>query len=172
MLKLPQGLRQLDFRGSSVAWIREAWRLLRNVPGGKNLYGRLLGQVIPYTGTIRPVFITLEPGHAVVRLDDRRAVRNHLGSIHAIALCNLAELAGNAAIACSLPDSARFIVKRIEIDYLKKARGSIVASCTCPVSLGSERAEYHIEVELKDDQGTLVSKVRMVTLVGPIPTST
>jgi uncharacterized protein (TIGR00369 family) len=171
MQMLKKGLRRLDFRGSSVTWIREAWKLLERLPGGKRVYASLLGQVIPYSGSIHPTFVTLEPGHAVVMLEDRRAVRNHLGSIHAIALCNLAELAGNAAIACSLPDTARFIVKRIEIDYLKKARGTITASCTCPTSLGDTRTEYVIEVSLTDATNNTVAAVKMVTLVGPIPAS-
>ena len=64
---------------------------------------------------------------------DRRAVRNHLDCVHAIALANLAELAGNVALAYSLPDDARFIVSGMEIEYLKKARGMITAIGESPV---------------------------------------
>ncbi len=64
---------------------------------------------------------------------DRRAVRNHLDCVHAIALANLAELAGNVALAYSLPDDARFIVSGMEIEYVKKARGTITAIGESPV---------------------------------------
>ena len=67
----------------------------------------------------------LRAGYAEVVMQDKRAVRNHLDCVHAIALANLAELAGNVALAYSLPDDARFIVSGIEIEYVKKARGTI-----------------------------------------------
>ena len=62
----------------------------------------------------------LRAGYAEVRMADRRAVRNHLDSVHAVALANLAELAGNVALMYSLPDDARFIMSGMEIEYLKK----------------------------------------------------
>ena len=60
-------------------------------------------------------------------------MRNHLDCVHAIALANLAELAGNVALVYSLPDDARFIVSGMEIEYLKKARGTITAIGEPPV---------------------------------------
>ena len=47
--------------------------------------------------------------------------------MHAIALVNLAEIAGNVAISYTLPGDARFIVAGITIDYVKKARGTLRA---------------------------------------------
>ncbi|HRC58904.1 MAG TPA: DUF4442 domain-containing protein, partial [Kofleriaceae bacterium] len=83
--------------------IRDAWHLLRLVPGGATLFSRLVGRMAPYTGSIGAVVVTLAPGHAEVHMQDRARVRNHLRSIHAVALVNLAELAGNVALASSAP---------------------------------------------------------------------
>src|SRR5690606_37774900 len=74
------------------------WARLGGSAAGRVLFAGLLRTAIPYTGTIRPHVEALGPGHARVRLRDRRGVRNHLGSIHAVALTNLGELASGLAL--------------------------------------------------------------------------
>jgi acyl-coenzyme A thioesterase PaaI-like protein len=148
------------------AWIREGWQRLNGLPGGRRLFSRLLGTAIPYTGSIGAEVLMLEPGYAKVQLADRRAVRNHLKSIHAIALCNLAELTGNLALAGSLPDDGRFIVTKLAIEFKKKARGTIVAECRCDPPRSAERREYELEVTLRDVSEVVVSTVVLTTLVG------
>jgi acyl-coenzyme A thioesterase PaaI-like protein len=148
------------------AWIREGWQRARRVPGGRLLFSRLLGVAIPYTGSMGAEVVTLEPGYAKVQLDERRAVRNHLRSIHAIALCNLAELTGNLALACALPDDGRFIVTKLAIEYKKKARGRITAECRCEPPTSTERREYELEIALRDAHDVVVATVVLTTLVG------
>jgi acyl-coenzyme A thioesterase PaaI-like protein len=147
-------------------WIREGWQRARRLPGGRKLFSRALGLAIPYTGSMGAEVVALEPGYAKVQLDDRRAVRNHLKSIHAIALCNLGELTGNLALVASLPDDARFIVTKLTVEFKKKARGRIVAECRCEPPTSAERREYELQVELRNASGELVSSVVLTTLVG------
>lgn len=151
--------------------IRLAWDLISGVPGGKALFSRLIGRMAPYSGSIHAHVEVLRVGYAEVRMSDRRAVRNHLDCIHAIALANLAEMAGNLALAYSLPDDARFIVGGMEIEYVKKARGSIVAIGEPPVPRSSVRAAYDVPVTLRDASGEAVAKVVLHSLVGPKPGS-
>lgn len=164
---LPELLQELRAR-SAAQWIRDGWERLRYLPGGRRLFDRLLGLAIPYTGALGAQVLSLEIGHARVRLPDRHGVRNHLDSIHAIALANLAELTGNLALVYSLPPDARFIVKGLSIEYLKKARGDIIGECHCEPISSSERRSYPLEVKLTDASGTLVAKARLETLVGPL----
>jgi acyl-coenzyme A thioesterase PaaI-like protein len=147
--------------------IRDAWNVLSALPGGKVLFSRLVGAMAPYTGSIRAQVVVLREGYAEVVLHDRRAVRNHLDCVHAIALANLAELAGNVALAFSLPDDARFIVSGFEIEYMKKARGTITAIGEPPVPSTSTRAAYRVPVVLRDAAGDQVAKVTLHSLVGP-----
>jgi len=149
--------------------IRDQWDLLSRFPGGKLLFSKAVGRVAPYTGTIGARVEELTRGFSRVTLRDRRAVRNHLQSVHAVALVNLAELTGNVALAYSMPDDARFIVAGLTIDYLKKARGLITATCACPVPETSERREYDVVVEMKDADGALVARSTLRSLVGPKP---
>lgn len=150
--------------------IREAWDRLGRVPGGKRIFSRFVGMAAPYTGTIGAEVVALSEGHAKVELRDRRAVRNHLRSVHAVALVNLAELTGNVALAYSLPDDARFIVAGLEIEYVKKARGTITGVCDCPVPTSNERHEYPVLVEMFDASNEVVARCTLRTLVGPKPT--
>jgi acyl-coenzyme A thioesterase PaaI-like protein len=158
----PQRLRSMG----PGAWIREGWQHASRVPGGRLVFSRLLGIAIPYTGSIGAEVLTLEPGYAKVQLDERRAIRNHLSSIHAIALANLGELTGNLAIACALPDDGRFIVTKLAIEYKKKARGRIIAECRCDPPNSAERREYQLDVALRDASGADVASVVLTTLVG------
>src|SRR4051794_12602708 len=133
--------------------IKQAWNVLSGVPGGKAVFSRLVGRMAPYTGTIHAQVTVLRSGYAEVQMADRKAVRNHLDCVHAVALANLAELAGNVALAYSLPDDARFIVSGMEIEYVKKARGTIVATGEPPVPKTSGRAAYDVPVTLRDATG-------------------
>lgn len=148
-------------------FIRDSWDRLTTVPGGAALFSRLVGVAAPYTGSMGARVVELRRGFARAELPDRRRVRNHLDCIHAIALANLAELTGNVAVAYSLPDDARFIVAGMSIDYLKKARGTITATATCPFFTGSAKEEYEIEVSLQDGKGEEVAHAVLRTLVGP-----
>jgi uncharacterized protein (TIGR00369 family) len=163
---LPKFTPTLDGRRNVV---RDAWHLLQLLPGGNVLFSRLLGRLAPYSGTLGAVITRLAPGRAEVRLQDRPKLRNHLHSIHAVALVNLAELAGNVALAYSLPDDARFIVSGLEIEYVKKARGTIVAVGECPIPRSNARGVYDVRVRLKDADGDDVATAVLRSLVGPKP---
>ncbi|MEZ4404068.1 MAG: hotdog fold domain-containing protein [Kofleriaceae bacterium] len=147
--------------------IRDAWNLVAGLPGGKALFSKLIGRAAPYTGTINARVTALRPGFCQVVLLDRKEVRNHLACIHAVALVNLAELAGNAGLAYALPDDARFIVAGLSIEYLKKARGTITATSECPIPSTSDRAEVEVPVVLTDASGAVVARATLRTLIGP-----
>lgn len=152
---------------ASPATLRTIWATLKGVPGGGVLMGRLIGRMAPYTGTIRPEVLALEPGFARVRMADRPAVRNHLKSVHAIALMNLGEVSTGLAVMVTVPDDARGIITHLGIDYLKKARGTLVAECTVPPITSSERKEYEVTADIKNEAGDVVARVQARWMVGP-----
>lgn len=153
-----------ESRGNPV---RQMWDRLHAIPGGRHLFTRAIGLAAPYTASIGACVEVLGPGHAEVTLTDRHGVRNHLRCLHAIALANLAELAGNVALAYSLPDDARFIVEKMEIEYLKKARGTIRAVSDCEVPATSERRAYKVPVSMRNAAGEEVARAVLSSLVGP-----
>lgn len=136
------------------------WRRLAPIPGGRWLFSRLLSFTVPYSGSIGARVELLEPGHARLALSDRRSVRNHLHSIHAIALVNLGELTSGLAMTTALPSGTRSIVTHIETEFLKKARGRLVAECraTPPASV-TEPVDQVVEALIADSGGETVARV-------------
>jgi acyl-coenzyme A thioesterase PaaI-like protein len=156
-----------DFSSAKRNVVRDLWDALHRLPGGRLAFSVAVGRAAPYTGSIGARVEELRRGHARVVLRDRHVVRNHLDCVHAIALANLAEMTGNVALAYSLPDDARFIVAGMSLEYLKKARGTITATCDAPTPANSDRVEYPVEVLMRDVGGELVCRATLRTLVGP-----
>ncbi|MCK6681308.1 MAG: DUF4442 domain-containing protein [Thermoanaerobaculia bacterium] len=147
--------------------LRTAWKTLSPIPGGRFLFSRFLGWFVPYSGSISPEIDILEPGFARVAVSDHRAVRNHLDSIHAVALMNLGELSTGLALMLGLPGDARAILTGLSIEYLKKARGTITAECRCEPPKTSKKREYEIEGVLSNEAGEVVARARARWLVAP-----
>ena len=147
--------------------IRDAWDRFRRLPAGDRLFSWALGRMVPYSGSIGAVVRELAPGHARVELADRRRVRNHLDSIHAVALMNLAELSTGLALNTGLPDDARAILTRLTIEYGKKARGTLTSECSIEPPKTNERREVEVEAVIRDGSGDVVAKAAARWLVGP-----
>lgn len=145
-----------------------SWKRLHGLPGGGWLFSRLVSRLVPYTGSISPRVRTLEPGHAVVTLRDHRAVRNHLRSIHAVALINLGEFASGLAMLTSLPAGQRGIVTALSADYTKKARGDLVAAATVPPGeVVAATVDRDAEARILDAAGDVVAVIHARWRISP-----
>ena len=153
----------------SVNPILKRWRQLGGSRPGRWLCSRMIGFAAPYSSSIRASVQELEPGRAVLTLRDRRRVRNHLRSIHAAAMMNLCELTGGLLAAASMPADARMIIVHFQIDFLKKARGTLRAQGTCEVPSRADHGELPVEVSVRDRDGDEVARATVTTLVGAIP---
>ena len=156
-------------RESPGVVLRALWAWLAPLPGGKWLFGRLVGWAAPYSDTLGVRVLALEPGFARVCMVDRRRVHGHLGSIHAMALANVAELASALAMLAGLPDGVRGIQTGFSITYLKKARGTITAECRCPPAATDADGDYEAEAVLRDPAGDVVARGIALWRLGRFP---
>ena len=154
MTSLPKVFAKL----SSPSSILQLWSVLKSVPGGGVMMGRLIGRMAPYTGTIKPEIEQLDVGYSKVSMRDRKTLRNHLKSVHAIALMNLGEATTGTAMLVTIPEGTRGIPIHLAMDYVKKARGTITGECSCAVSSSTEKREYEVTAVLKDKSGDIVAK--------------
>ena len=138
--------------------ISQLWGTLNRFPSGPLLFSKVIGRMAPYTGTIGCRVKELDMGHSVVEIRDRRAVRNHLNSVHAIALMNLGEVATGLAVLYAIDGRGRGIIRSLKMDYLKKARGTITATCDAPVPATSGDHDLEFDALLHDRDGHLVAR--------------
>lgn len=150
--------------------IMENWRRLGNSSLGRWFFSRMIGWFVPYSGGIRPLVTELGGGKVKIQIKDRRAIRNHLRSVHAIALANMGELASGLAMMSILPKHCRAIVTHLEIDYLKKARGvlDVIGHAVLPDSI-SEETEIIVNAEIVNSDHELLATLKVTWQVGPIP---
>ena len=92
---------------------------------GERLFSFAFSQVAPYFWSIRPRFTVIEPNHAEVVIPKRRAVKNHIGTVHAIALCNGLEAAMGVLAEATIPRDRRWIPQGMEVAYTAKATSDI-----------------------------------------------
>lgn len=123
--------------------------------------------MIPYTGSMKANVEHLEPGYAVVFLKDRRRVRNHLKSIHAIAIANLAEYTTGLATLTGMPAGSRAILTALEVKYLKKARGKLRSESRSQPPTTLVEQEVSVEVSIYDMQGDCIATATATWLIGP-----
>ena len=153
---------------SPGARLLRSHRALSKLPAGRWLFTQLIKRMIPYTGSVNPSVEVLEPGYARISIRQRRRLEQHLGSIHAIALMNVAEFASGAAMTTALPAGYRGIVTRMSIEYFKKARGTITAVSRPTLPDLTKDSECDVESALTNEQGELVARATVRWKLGPI----
>lgn len=145
------------------------WQRLSRYPGGNRLFSRAICVKAPYFGSIKPLMTVLETGKAVAEIKDRRAVHNHIGSVHAIALCNLAEFCAGVVSEASMPPGMRWIPAGMTVRYLARAEGKMVAEATMREIIVGEKGVVPVMVEVKDQAGLVVFDARIEMHISPKP---
>lgn len=104
-----------------------SWRKLPDNRWGHALFSLGMVARVPYFGTVLPTVVRLEPGLCEVTAPKWFGVLNHLGTFHAIAACNLAEVAMGMLSEATVPTTHRWIPKAMRVEYLSKAETGLRA---------------------------------------------
>ena len=140
---------------------------LRGSAAGRWLFSRIVCRTTPYFASISPVFEALEPGRCVARIKHRRKVTNHIGTVHAIACCNLAELCAGVGTEVTVPASMRWIPKGMTVRYLKKAIGTLTGTANIPAIVEGLAQEIVVPVAIVNTAGERVVEADITMYVTP-----
>jgi acyl-coenzyme A thioesterase PaaI-like protein len=123
------------------------WNKTTALPLGERVFSFLFAQKAPYFASIRPRFLSIDPNYVELLIPDRRRVRNHLGTVHAIALCNGLEAAMGALAEVTIPADKRWIPKGMDVAYTAKAAGDV--TCTAETDPEQWEAEGDLPVRVR-----------------------
>ena len=103
------------------------------LPAGarSSILSKAFGKVVPYVGTTGIYYETVEPNQVVVSLNNNKAVQNHIGSIHAVAITLLAETATGFILGLNLPSDRILLIKSYSVNFhrpIKKGQIAAIAS--------------------------------------------
>ncbi len=144
--------------------IHALFEKIARLPFGRRAFSRLVSFRAPYFSTVRPLITELEPGACTIVMNDRRAVRNHLKTVHAIAMCNLCELTMGMALHPSIRAHLRWIPREMRVRYLKKARGTLTGRC-CFDPEQVRTGDNELKVKVTDESGSVVMDAVITVLI-------
>ncbi|MFI5626230.1 hotdog fold domain-containing protein [Nocardioides sp. NPDC051685] len=109
-----------------MSQLYDLWKSFNRVPVvGKRAFSVAFAKKAPYFGSIHPLVNQLRPNYAEVIVPNRRGNHNHIGTVHAIALCNGLEMAMGALAEVTIPRDKRWIPKGMTVSYTAKASTDI-----------------------------------------------
>ena len=78
--------------------VLDLFEKLNGLPLGSRIFTFMVCMNAPYFFSIKSHVTLLKKNRCEVQLKKRRAVTNHINTVHAIAMCNMAELSGGLMI--------------------------------------------------------------------------
>jgi acyl-coenzyme A thioesterase PaaI-like protein len=152
---------------TSIGPTLKAWRKYCDSSWGRWLFTRLVCRRAPYFSTIRPRFVELRPTLCKVGMQRRRAIENHLGGIHALALGNLCELAAGMVTEVTTPPTTRWIPRGMTIEYLRKAESDVAATARLDKSEWAAAGNVAVPVSVTDKNGNEVVRAVITMHIAP-----
>src|SRR6478735_7662400 len=144
-----------------------AWARARKSAFGRWWFARTVARRAPYFGTIRPRFLDLEPRLCRVSMKKRRAVENHIGTVHALAMGNLCELAAGMCTEVTIPVGMRWIPRGMTIEYLARAETDVTATARLDRNDWAGAENVAVPVTVSDSHGKEVVRAVISMYVSP-----
>jgi len=140
-----------------MSLVATLWEKSNKLPMGKKAFSIAIAQKAPYFATVHPRFTVVEPNHVEMVIPKRRSVQNHIGTVHAIALCNGCEAAMGVLAEVTIPKDKRWIPKGMEVSYTAKATSDITCIAeTDPEQWTSSDPDLPVRVRGVMADGTVV----------------
>ncbi|MCU0758720.1 MAG: DUF4442 domain-containing protein [Steroidobacteraceae bacterium] len=152
---------------TSASPVLQQWQKRAGSRLGRWLFARAVCRRAPYFATIAPRFVELAPSVCRVSIPKRRAVENHLGTVHALAIGNLCELVAGMVTEVTIPGSMRWIPRGMTIEYLRKADSDVVATARLDKNEWGDAGNVGVPVTVVDARGEEVVRAVITMYVSP-----
>jgi acyl-coenzyme A thioesterase PaaI-like protein len=97
------------------------YRRLSRLPGGRRLFTTAFRRRAPYFASAHVEVRAMAPHYGEVTVPLRRSTQNHIGTVHAIAVCNGLEAAMGLLAEATVPPGMRWLPRGMDVEYVAKA---------------------------------------------------
>ena len=149
-------------------YLLKLWEKAGKLPAGKRFFSRAVCRRAPYFGSIRPLVRKVRPNYCEVWFKKRRAVENHIRTVHVIAICNALEMAMGTLAEATIPKHLRWIPSGMSLDYVDKATTGIVAIAETSAE-DWKPGDLAVRVKAVRDDGTIVVEGTIMLYVSEKP---
>ncbi len=126
------------------------------LPQGKRIFSIMFSQKAPYFASIHLMVRELRPHYAEVKVPKRRSVQNHIGTVHAIAVCNGLEAAMGLLAEATTPENHRWLPKGMEVEYLAKSTTDLICTAETSKDDWANAPDVPVTVKATRKDGTVV----------------
>ena len=120
------------------------------------LWSKAFGRIVPMVGSANIRYLEVSHAKVVVKIENHRAMQNHIGQVHACAMALLAETATGFVTGMNVPDSCIVLIKSLKVDFKRPSKGAMTAVATLTdeqqkLMQSSEKGETLVSVIVTDE---------------------
>ena len=122
------------------------------------LWSKAFGRVVPMVGSAKLRYVEVSHSKVVVKIENHKAMQNHIGQIHACAMALIAETATGFVTGMNVPDSSIVLIKSLHVDFKRPSQGAMTAVATLTAAQQhlmkeTDKGETWVEVKVTDESG-------------------
>lgn len=152
----------------SKNYLLKIYQKCLKLPFGSHIFSIFFARKAPYFRSIKPSITLLQANHCELVFKKRKAIENHIGTVHAIALCNGLEMAMGALVEASIPPHLRWIPKGMNVSYTAKADSDIRVIATLAPNAW-QVGDVAVQVEARRNDDTVVIRGEIIIYVSEKP---
>lgn len=135
----------------------DLYQRIAKLPAGKRIFSLLYSVKAPYFATVRPLVREVRPNYAELSIRNRKRVHNHIGTLHAIAVCNGLEAAMGLVAEATCPADKRWLPRGLQVSYLAKSTTDLLCIAeTDPAQWAATPGDVDIKVKAVRTDGVVV----------------
>ena len=120
------------------------------------LWSKAFGRIVPMVGSANIRYLEVSHTKVVVKIENHRAMQNHIGQVHACAMALIAETATGFVTGMNVPDSCIVLIKSLKVDFKRPSKGAMTAVATLTdeqqkLMQSSEKGETLVSVVVTDE---------------------